>query len=50
MTAAYDSDGIWNASKYKNAQFDAAAKGYLASAEIAAQRKLHEEDGRAPAP
>ncbi len=40
MTAAYDSDGIWNASKYKNAQFDAAAKAYLASAEIAAQRKL----------
>ncbi len=39
MTAAYESNGIWNASKYKNAQFDAAAKSYLSSAEIAAQRK-----------
>ncbi len=38
MTAAYMSDGIWNASHYKNAAFDAAAKQYLASAEIQAQR------------
>jgi peptide/nickel transport system substrate-binding protein len=39
MTAAYESNGIWNASKYKNAQFDAAAKSYLASADIKTQRK-----------
>jgi peptide/nickel transport system substrate-binding protein len=39
MTAAYMSDGIWNAAKYKNAQFDAAARQYLASAEIAGQRQ-----------
>jgi peptide/nickel transport system substrate-binding protein len=39
LTAAYMSDGIWNASKYANPAFDAAAKTYLATAEIAAQRK-----------
>jgi peptide/nickel transport system substrate-binding protein len=38
MTAAYQSDGIWNASHYKNAAFDAAAKSYLAAADIQAQR------------
>ncbi|HLF68934.1 MAG TPA: ABC transporter substrate-binding protein [Gaiellaceae bacterium] len=39
MTAAYMSDGIWNASKYKNAAFDSAARTYLASADIASQRR-----------
>jgi peptide/nickel transport system substrate-binding protein len=39
MTAAYMSDGQWNASHYKNPAFDAAARTYLGSAEIAAQRK-----------
>jgi peptide/nickel transport system substrate-binding protein len=39
MTAAYQSDGIWNASKYRNATFDAAARQYLSAAEIAAQRR-----------
>jgi peptide/nickel transport system substrate-binding protein len=38
MTAAYQSDGIWNAAHYKNAAFDAAAKNYLASADIKGQR------------
>jgi peptide/nickel transport system substrate-binding protein len=38
MTAAYQSDGIWNAAHYKNAAFDAAAKNYLASADIKSQR------------
>lgn len=39
VTAAYMSDGIWNASHYKNPEFDAAARSYLSAAEIAAQRK-----------
>jgi peptide/nickel transport system substrate-binding protein len=38
MTAAYQSDGIWNAAHYKNAAFDAAAKTYLASADLEGQR------------
>jgi peptide/nickel transport system substrate-binding protein len=38
MTAAYESDGIWNASKYKNAAFDAAAKSYLLAADVKSQR------------
>lgn len=38
MTAAYESDGVWNASHYKNAAFDAEAKRFLSSAEIKAQR------------
>ena len=38
MTSAYMSDGIWNASKYKNPAFDAAARQYLRSIEIRAQR------------
>jgi ABC-type oligopeptide transport system substrate-binding subunit len=32
-------NGVWNASKYANAAFDTAARTYLGSAEIAAQRK-----------
>lgn len=39
ITAAYMSDGIWNASHYKNAAFDAAAKQYLGSVEVSAQRR-----------
>jgi peptide/nickel transport system substrate-binding protein len=39
MTAAYMSDGIWNAAHYKNAAFDAAARSYLSAAEIPAQRQ-----------
>ena len=39
LTSAYMSDGIWNASKYKNAEFDSAARAYLASADIKAQRR-----------
>jgi ABC-type transport system substrate-binding protein len=38
ITAAYMSDGIWNASHYSSPAFDAAAKQYLGAAEIAAQR------------
>lgn len=38
ITAAYMSDGIWNASHYSNPAFDAAAKQYLGAAEVAAQR------------
>ena len=32
------SDGIWNAAHYKKPAFDAAAKQYLASIELKAQR------------
>jgi peptide/nickel transport system substrate-binding protein len=39
ITAAYMSDGIWNASHYKNPEFDAAARTFLGSVEIAAQRR-----------
>jgi len=39
MTAAYMSNGIWNASKYSNSDFDAQARAYLSSADLAAQRK-----------
>jgi peptide/nickel transport system substrate-binding protein len=38
LTSAYVTGGIWNASKYSNATFDAAAKSFLASADIKSQR------------
>jgi peptide/nickel transport system substrate-binding protein len=39
LTAAYMSDGQWNASHYTNPAFDSEARTFLGSAEIAAQRK-----------
>jgi len=39
LTRAYMSTGDWNASHYKNAEFDSVAKTYLAAAELSAQRK-----------
>ena len=39
LTAAYQTAGIWNASKYSNPQFDAATRAYLASADLKTQRK-----------
>ena len=39
ITAAYQTGGIWNASRYSNAQFDSAAKAYLGSADLKTQRK-----------
>ncbi len=33
------STGDWNASHYKNPEFDSVAKTYLAAAELSAQRK-----------
>ncbi len=39
LTRCYMSTGDWNASHYKNAEFDSQAKTYLAAAEVAAQRK-----------
>ena len=38
MTAAYESDGVWNAAHYKNAAFDAEAKRYLSSVDVKSQR------------
>jgi peptide/nickel transport system substrate-binding protein len=38
ITAVYASDGIWNAAHYKKPAFDAAAKQYLGSIELRAQR------------
>ena len=39
LTAAYQTGGIWNASRYSNNQFDAATRAYLASADLKTQRK-----------
>jgi peptide/nickel transport system substrate-binding protein len=39
ITRAYMSTGDWNASHYKNAEFDSQARAYLAAAEVAAQRR-----------
>jgi peptide/nickel transport system substrate-binding protein len=39
LTRCYVSTGDWNASHYKNAEFDSQARTYLAAAEIAAQRR-----------
>ena len=39
LTAAYMSNGVWNASKYANNEFDSQARAYLASADVASQRK-----------
>ena len=38
LAAAYESDGIWNASHYKNPTFDAAAKTYFSAADVKSQR------------
>jgi peptide/nickel transport system substrate-binding protein len=38
LTAAYQSDGIWNAAHYKNAAFDAAARTFLAAPDLQSQR------------
>jgi peptide/nickel transport system substrate-binding protein len=38
LEAAYESDGIWNASHYKNSTFDTAAKAFLAAPDLKAQR------------
>ena len=38
LTRCYQSTGDWNASHYKNAEFDRLANTYLAASEIAAQR------------
>ncbi len=38
LTRAYMSTGDWNASHYKNQEFDSLARTYLAAAEISAQR------------
>jgi len=39
LTRCYMSTGDWNASHYKNPEFDSLAKTYLAAAELPAQRK-----------
>lgn len=39
ITRCYVSTGDWNASHYKNAEFDSQARTYLAAAELAAQRR-----------
>jgi peptide/nickel transport system substrate-binding protein len=39
LVAAYLSDGIWNASHYKNAHLDSAAKSYLGAVDVQTQRK-----------
>jgi peptide/nickel transport system substrate-binding protein len=39
MVAGFRSDGIWNASHYKNAQFDSALTSFLAAIDLQSQRK-----------
>lgn len=39
ITRCYQSTGDWNASHYKNSEFDSLASTYLAASEVAAQRK-----------
>ena len=39
LTAAYASNGIWNAPHYKNAKLDAAIKSYLSAVDLRTQRK-----------
>jgi peptide/nickel transport system substrate-binding protein len=39
LTAAFRSDGKWNASRYSNRAFDAALASYVASTDLASQRK-----------
>jgi peptide/nickel transport system substrate-binding protein len=39
LTRCYSSTGDWNASHYKNAEFDSVAKTYLAALELGVQRK-----------
>jgi peptide/nickel transport system substrate-binding protein len=39
LTRCYMSTGDWNASHYKNKEFDSLAKTFLASAEVTAQRR-----------
>ncbi len=39
LTAAYMSNGDWNASRYSNPEFDSLARTFLGSADIASQRK-----------
>jgi len=43
LTAAYASNGIWNAPHYKNAKLDAAIKSYLSAVDIATQRKYSKQ-------
>ena len=38
LTAAYESDGIWNAAHYKNGTLDGAAKAFLAAPDLKSQR------------
>jgi len=45
VTRAYMSTGDWNASHYKNAEFDSQARTYLAAAEVAAQRRATKRMG-----
>jgi peptide/nickel transport system substrate-binding protein len=39
ITRCYQSTGDWNASHYKNSEFDSLANTYLAASEVAAQRR-----------
>jgi len=43
LTAAYASDGIWNAPHYKNAKLDAAIRSYLSAVDVKTQRRYSKE-------
>ncbi len=46
MTAAYMTNGIWNASKYSNSEFDSQARTYLASPDLDVAAQGDEANGR----
>ena len=43
LTAAYHSNGIWNAPHYKNAQLDRAITSYLSAVDVKSQRKYSKQ-------
>jgi peptide/nickel transport system substrate-binding protein len=43
LTAAFASDGIWNAPHYKNPQLDSAIRSYLKASDIKTQRKYSKQ-------
>ena len=43
LTAAYASDGIWNAPHYKNARLDAAIKSYLSAVDVRTQKRYSKQ-------
>ena len=43
LTAAYASNGIWNAPHYKNKKLDAAIKSYLSAVDVKTQQRYSKQ-------